>query len=627
MITNKLHAAKLSAALAIALAAAAGPAAALGLGQIEVKSRLDQPLVAEIPVISGNPAELEQLQARLASPETFRRIGLEPPQGVTADLQFSVALDSRGRPVIRVTSALPVAQPLVSFLVEVDWGQGRLVREYSALLDTPRTVSAPAQPPIQAPLVAPAQTIVRPVEAPVAAAPVPVPEPEPVPEAVPTPEPLPEPESAPQPVAVAPAPEPLPEPLPVLPPEPTPSVAAPVEIAAAPVAVAEAPAPVASEYGPVKSGQTLSQIASEFEVARAYTLDQTMLAVLRANPDAFFGDDINRLKQGAVLRVPQPDEVSRYSAAEAAAVVREQMARWREARKPQPQPAAVVASATDATAAAKPGAAADPRVTGARLEIVPPSKGAAKTGTRSGASAGGEGEMLRQQLHQTKEDLAARNAEVEELKSRVADLEQLQQQQQQLIGLKDSELAAAEQRLATAREAAATTAAAQPAPEPQGAGAASMPWLWGGAGLLTLGLLAWLVARGRRSKQAAPRRGYDTAALAAGMPGVATSEAAAQAPAKTETAGFVADVAAEADLPQWTAPATAAPTWHAGTATAGASAVAEAAVASDPAQQLDLARAYLDLGDDDSARSVLRAVLDSRDPAARTEAARMLRDL
>src|SRR4249919_2712821 len=156
---------RLRVALALALIAVAGPAAALGLGQIQVKSKVDQPLLAEIPIISSDPSELEQLQARLASPDTFRRIGLDPPTGAAADLDFSVALDERGRPVIRVTSSAPVDQPLVTFLVEVDWGSGRLVREYSALLDTPRTVAAPAQPPIEAPVVAPSNVIERPVAA------------------------------------------------------------------------------------------------------------------------------------------------------------------------------------------------------------------------------------------------------------------------------------------------------------------------------------------------------------------------------------------------------------------------------------------------------------------------------
>ena len=116
---------KFRSALAIALALASAQAAALGLGQIEVRSRINEPLLAEIPVIYSDPAELEQLQARLASPETFARVGLDPPQGTVADLQFAVALDASGNTVIRVTSSQPVNTSLLVFLVEVDSGQSR----------------------------------------------------------------------------------------------------------------------------------------------------------------------------------------------------------------------------------------------------------------------------------------------------------------------------------------------------------------------------------------------------------------------------------------------------------------------------------------------------------------------
>lgn len=153
-------------ALGLALALASGAACALGLGQIEVKSRAGQPLLAEIPVIASGPEELAQLRAGLASPETFQRIGLEPPQGIVTDLRFTLAVDRAGKPVIRVTSTQPVQQPLLTFLIEVDWGQGRLTREYSALLDAPRTASAPMQPPIQAATGANPNTIERPLEAP-----------------------------------------------------------------------------------------------------------------------------------------------------------------------------------------------------------------------------------------------------------------------------------------------------------------------------------------------------------------------------------------------------------------------------------------------------------------------------
>ncbi|HEY4529607.1 MAG TPA: hypothetical protein VIG97_04660, partial [Luteimonas sp.] len=145
----------------LVLALLAGQVFALGLGRIDVKSRAGEPLLAEIQVVSSDPSELDRLRARLASPDTFRRIGLSAPDAVVSGLEFTVALDARGNPVIRVTTREPVTQPALTFLVEVDWGQGRLVREYSALVDAPQTVSAPAQPAIEAPVAAPSNTIVR----------------------------------------------------------------------------------------------------------------------------------------------------------------------------------------------------------------------------------------------------------------------------------------------------------------------------------------------------------------------------------------------------------------------------------------------------------------------------------
>src|SRR3546814_10105829 len=87
--------------LLAALLAIPGLALALGLGQIVVKSKPGEPFLAEIPVVAANPAELRDLQVRLASPETFRRIGLQPPDATLTALQFTVARDAQGRPVIR----------------------------------------------------------------------------------------------------------------------------------------------------------------------------------------------------------------------------------------------------------------------------------------------------------------------------------------------------------------------------------------------------------------------------------------------------------------------------------------------------------------------------------------------
>lgn len=601
----------------VLLAALAGPVFALGLGQIEVKSRPGQPLVAEIPIISSDPAELQGLQVGLASPETFQRIGLQPPRGIVSDLQFTPAMDARGRPVIRVTTQAPVQQPLLTFLVVVDWGQGRLVREYSALVDAPGTVAAQAQPPIQAPVGAPANTIVRPVESPVASEPVPAPVPQRV------------------------------EPAPVVPPAPP----APIAAIPLPPPVAVAPAPAAAmaaesnEYGPVRPGDTLGEIAGQLDATRGYTLDQTMLGLLRANPAAFIGDDINRLRQGAVLRIPRADELSRYSATEAAAVVREQIARWREARQPQVQPAAQASAPSSAPAATS--ADRGRRVAGARLEIVPPSSAdARRAGTRSGINAGGEGEMLRQELQQTKETLAARDAEVEELKTRLAELEQLQQQQQQLITLKDSELAAAQQRLAAsnARQAAtadtpapaATTTARPVAPAAETPGREAIGWAWVVPLLLVLGAIGWWWSRRRRSPPT-PVRTFDTAALAAGMPNAEPETATPRGPEIPPDAVITAP---EEGLPMWTThakpapsvpaavpplPATREPTWHGGPVSADTVAPLNQAPAGH--ERIELARAYLDLGDRVTARSLLQEVVDSGDAVAREEASQLLRGL
>jgi pilus assembly protein FimV len=384
----------------------------------------------------------------------------------------------------------------------------------------------------------------------------------------------------------------------------------------------------------VRDGQTLSQIASTVG-QRGYTLDQTMLALLRANPDAFIKGNVNLLKSGAVLRVPPAQDAAELAPREAAAVVRDHLEQWRALSAPAPQPASVASDAAASpsntakdAAAASTASKTGARVAGARLEIVPPSDRAANNpGSRSGASAGGEGDMLRQQeLQQTKEDLAARNAEVEDLKSRVAELEKLQKDQAALIAMKDSKLAAAEQRLAQSNDAqAATTQTATTQATPPQQQASTPTWLWGGAGLLVIGVVAWLFTR-RRKVAPSPRRAYDTEAMAAGLPIV---DDVADDAARDEPAPLFAEQDTKPAAPHWTsAPAKfgSAPTWHAGGNAPGVdTAVAEPQTAT---QQIDLARAYLDMGDDDAARVILREVLaTSRDPMARDTAARMLREL
>ena len=137
--------------LALLLALSSSAAMALGLGNIRVLSKPGQPLLAEIPVISSDPDELANACVGLASPATFERVGLARPEGLVSELQFAFAQDAQGRAVVRVTSAAPVQVTALGFLIEVDWGQGRLVREYSALVSAPESAAAVAEPVIEAP--------------------------------------------------------------------------------------------------------------------------------------------------------------------------------------------------------------------------------------------------------------------------------------------------------------------------------------------------------------------------------------------------------------------------------------------------------------------------------------------
>lgn len=568
-------------ALAMLLLLASQAAMALGLGQIRLKSGLGEPLLAEIAVVSSVPGELERLHVGLASPETFARIGLDPPRGVIADLQFNLALSDDGQPVIRVTTTQPIDEPMLSFLVEVDWGQGRLVREYSALVDAPRTVAAPLAPPVAVPVAAPSSTIVR--------APV---------------------DSTPAQDADGPATDAAPAGIDEAAVADEQASAQPSAPTAAAPAAPAAPAPAPTPAGPpgelrVQTGDTLSEIAGGIDLG--VSLEQAMIALLRSNPGAFIDGNVHMLRAGALLRVPDQAAVEAVEAAEALAQVREQTRAWRQATAAVPQPAAVEGDeAVAAAAPAGPGAAdqdsADDGAAApdARLEIVPPgASDAAAAGNQSGISDGGEGDTMRQELQQANEVLAAREAELDELRSRLDELETIQADQQQLISLKDNELASVQAELAQARE--------QPG---DGIEAGAAGWWIGGGVLLALVLLGgWLL---QRRADRVPRFRAPTAAADPVPP---MDSLAAAFPAAAGSAGREQAASEAVATPSATPPVTAA-------------VPAPVPVQEGPGEErLDLARAYLDLGDRDSARQLLTELVVNGDLASRQQATRMLREL
>ncbi|HEY4081539.1 MAG TPA: FimV/HubP family polar landmark protein [Burkholderiaceae bacterium] len=275
--------------VAAALALGATSAAwGVGLGKLSVQSALGETLRAEIELTSLSPEEAGTLKVRVASPDSYRASGIDyNPILTTAQVQM---VQSGGRTVLRVSSDRAVQEPFVDVILELNWASGRLVREYTLLFD----------PPTSKPASAPSSVATAPVIAPApAAAPAPVAA------------------EAPAPMAAAPTTAPRPAPA-ASRPAPTPKMAD----AAAPK---PAPAPTgASEYT-VKPGDSLSRIAGKTQPA-GISLDQMLVGLYRANPDAFIDSNMNLLKSGSVLQVPGSEQLGNVSTGEARQVIQAQSA-------------------------------------------------------------------------------------------------------------------------------------------------------------------------------------------------------------------------------------------------------------------------------------------------------------
>ncbi len=384
--------------LAIALALGATNAFALGLGVIQVQSGLNQPLVAEIPIIQGSPGEADGLIVQLASPEDFERVGMNR-SSIGVPVEFAIGKNARGEPVIKVTSKEIVREPFLGMLLEANWPKGRLLREYTVLLD----------PPVMAPAVKGSSAVVVAAKEPERMAT------QPLPASKPTP-------AKPAPIAATQPP------------------AAPSKPIAKPTSAPRAA--TGNEYGPVAAGETLGEIARSTRPDETISVNQMMLALLKSNPNAFFKENINALKRGAVLRIPSADEIAASgSARDAAAAVRSQIDDWRGTMSSAPTLVADTTSAPSTSAASK-----STRTPGERLALVPPREGKAdQSSTDSpggGGRAGGSGDAAsKAELARVREALTSKEQESGELKSRVKDLEDIKGKNEKLITLQSTELA------------------------------------------------------------------------------------------------------------------------------------------------------------------------------------------
>lgn len=225
-------------------------AGAVGLGRLNVLSSLGQPLAAEVDLVSVEKDELSTLSVRLASVDLYRLSNLQY-NAALAGLRFQIDKRSNGQHYLRLTSERAVSDPFVDLLIEVQWASGRLVREYTALIDP--TDYAPPPSPVTAAAVPPATRTVA-----------------------------------------------LPLPLP-----PTAITAPPANAAA-----------TGNEYGPVKRGETLSRIAASVR-HDGVSLEQMMVGILRHNPEAFMGNNMNRLKANKMLRIPVQGQLVTLAQADA----------------------------------------------------------------------------------------------------------------------------------------------------------------------------------------------------------------------------------------------------------------------------------------------------------------------
>lgn len=393
-------------ALTIASLALAMPGAtqALGLGNISLRSGLNQPLNAEIGLVAVKPSELEDIVVRLASPGAFERAGIDRPFFLTK-LRFEVVSGRNGKPYIRVSSHDPIKEPYLDFLVEVNWPNGNLVREYTALVDPPTFVRrAPA-----------------PIRAPVATAPMEV-----------------------MPVTQSPVSAPAPAGAPAAPSTP----------------VAGAPP---GSYGPTARGDTAWEIAQQVRPDDSVSVPQTLVALFQANPDAFFANNVNNLKTGRILRAPSRDEIAEVSSNEAAQEITRQYQAWLEYREqatgavkapPMTAQAGETAAAAGTKSGEKPTQASKGEVSGQdRLQLVRAMEPESTAGVK-GTETGGDLEDLRQRLSLALEQVSAKEGENHELRERVSELEGQVDNMQRLISLKDDELARLQRDLQQASSAA-----------------------------------------------------------------------------------------------------------------------------------------------------------------------------
>ena len=405
---------------------------ALGLGEIEVNSALNQKLTARIDLLSAAPEDAESLLIRLASREEFARAGLDRPI-VLASLKFKTSVED-GRVYIEVFSPKPIREPFLNFLVEVDWPKGHLIREYTILLDPPtfmggqENAAAPNRSAIpelvsSAPVKAqpsvdddfrPGAGGFRPAE-------------EDFRPASQSSDPI-------EPVVIAPVAR---EEIKAEPIQQQERYTAPKYTAPTPRYTAPTPRYTPPAGRRIQKGDTAWSIAKRTKPDSVST-QQMLIAMLRSNPDVFIDGNVNGLKKGIILRAPDMATINAVNHEEAIAAVRQQNALWREYQQSLSvdKPASAIA---ENIAETKSSSDVDGMNDKSRLSIVSAGSGSSASGEMDASVKAAN--KLREQLALAREQVETERVEKETLQQQVDSLSTQVEKMKGLLVIEDKAMA------------------------------------------------------------------------------------------------------------------------------------------------------------------------------------------
>ncbi|WP_286875783.1 FimV/HubP family polar landmark protein, partial [Marinimicrobium sp. UBA4509] len=391
---------KLSFVIGLAALLVAQPGFALGLGESELKSALNQPFQADIQLTNLRGLSRNEIIVRLASQEDFERAGLER-MAFYGQLEFELLLDHPEGPIVRVTTQQPVREPYMNFLVEARWASGRLLREYTFLLDLPTFDDERQAQPVQSATSGVTRSAA-----------------ERQPEARPQPRQRAESETRPQ-------------------------------------------AGYDGDTYSVTSNDTLWEIALRVRPGRDLSVQQTMLAIQRKNPEAFINGNINLLREGQVLRLPNRDEIRNLNPQNAVREVAEHNREWS---------GGALGAQLDAGQRGASQRSGPSDVSG-QVRLAAPSQGNSGEAGQGGGASTDSGSELQAELSAAQEELEKSRRENRELSSRVEELEAQIDTMESLIEASNEQLRALQTSAQQNREAeqaqeeASDVAAAEPSPE------------------------------------------------------------------------------------------------------------------------------------------------------------------